>query len=360
MTSAWDELKNMASSQKQKSTATEKIESIRQLNIRLLEEEERGLSEVSDSLSTFAAAIAEPLIRDQIVTSSALTTQMQEAWKLAYPHQSIASLNGMQPEQITGYLNGWKGKYFEVLVRDQLNNGRWIGDIHLGAGERAHLATHATQPGWDLMITDHHGTVMNELQLKATNSIGYLKQALDAYPSIHIVTTDEVFNASGHLTDQLTNAQLTDYLTPSGISNVELTGHIRRAMDGALHHTALSDFDDLIDFLPALPFIVIAVDEGRQIIMQGKTLAAALESGGERIVASSAALAAGAALAGLDCGLLSIPVALLVRTGINRQFRQKRSIKRLTVGTNRIRSETVRAKPDAGKHDNPIYRSESL
>jgi hypothetical protein len=345
MTSAWDELKDLATLREQKSTTKEKVKSIKQLSF----------GELSDSLSTFAAAIAEPLIRDQIVSSSALTAQMREAWKLAYPNQSIASLNGMRTAQIAGYLKGWKGKYFEVLVRDQLNDGRWIGDIHLGPGEAAHLATHATQPGWDLLITDHHGTVMNELQLKATNSIGYLKQALDHYPSIHIVTTDEVFNASGHLT-----VQFTDCLTPSGISNAELTNHIRGATDAALHHATLSDFDDLIDVLPALPFIVIAVDEGRQIILQGKTLAAALESGGERIVVSSAALAVGGALTWLDCGILSIPAVLLVRTGINRQFRQKRSVKRLTVAIDRIRSEAGKTKSDASKYDNLIYRSAAL
>lgn len=355
MTSAWDELKDLATLQDQKITVKEKVKGIRQLNIKLLKDKERGFSKLLDSLSTFAAAIAEPLIRDQIVSSSALTAQMQEAWKLANPDQSIASLNGMQPEKITGYLNGWKGKYFEVLVRDQLNDGRWIGDIHLGPGETAHLATHATQPGWDLLITDHHGTVMKELQLKATNSIGYLKQALDHYPSIHIVTTDEVFNASGHLT-----FQFTDCLTPSGISNAELTDHIRGATDAALHHATLSDFDDLIDVLPALPFIVIAVDEGRQIIMQGKTLAAALESGGERIVVSSAALAVGGALAWLDCGLLSIPALLLVRTSVNRQFRQKRSIKRLRVAIDRIRSETGRTKSNASEHGNLVYCSGAL
>lgn len=346
MTLAWDELKGLTTFQMQKTTAKERAESLKELNIKLLKEKEHGFSELSDSLSTFVAAIAEPLIHDQIVSSSALTPQMQEAWSLLYPDISIATLSGVEPERITGYLQAWKGKYFEVLVRDQLNDGNWIGDIHLGPGETASLAAHTNQPGWDLLITDHHGSVINELQLKATNSIGYLKQALVHYPSIHIVTTDEVFNASGHLTNQFT-----DYLTPSGISNAEITHQIRGATDTALHHATTSDFDDVIDFLPALPFVIIAIDESRQVIMQGKTLAAALESGGERIVVSSTALAVGGLLACLDCGLLSVPAALLVRTRVNHQFRQKRSNRRLSIAIDRIRSETGRAQNVASEID---------
>lgn len=346
MTLAWDELKGLTALQVQKATTKERVESLKQLNIKLLKEKERGFSELSDMLAIFVAAIAEPLIHDQIVSSSAITPQMQEAWNLVYPDISIASLSEVEPERIIGYLQGWKGKYFEVLVRDQLNDGNWIGDIHLGPGETASLAAHANQSGWDLLITDHHGTVIDELQLKATNSIGYLKQALVHYPFIHIVTTDEVFDASGHLTNQFA-----DYLTPSGISNADLTDQIRVATDTALHHATTSDFDNLIDFLPVLPFVIIAVDEGRQIIMQRKTLAAALESGGERIVVSSVALAVGGVLTGLDFGLISIPAVLLVRVGINRQFCQKHSNRRLSIAIDRIRSETGRTKNMASEND---------
>ena len=96
-----------------------------------------------------------------------------------------------------GFLSAWKGKYFEVLVRDELNAGEWVGDIHLEPGQTALLAESAIQPGWDLQIINSDGSVAQELQLKATESLSYVKEALERYPDIGVLTTDEVFNAGG-------------------------------------------------------------------------------------------------------------------------------------------------------------------
>lgn len=340
LTPSWDILVGLAASYRTDRPQTAVAPEIQRLQVALLAQEERGLGEVADALSTFTAAVAEPLIRDHSLHSVPITPQMREAWELAYPHHSLSSLQDESTEQIAGFVNGWKGKYFEVLVRDELNGGSWIGDLHLAPGQLAHLATQVNQPGWDLVITDSHGDVVQELQLKATNSLSYIKEALERYPDIQIVTTDEVIDASGHISDEFVDA-----LTPSGISNAEMTDQVAGAMDTALGDGVV--FDDVLDLLPGLPFVIIALDEGRQVIMRGKTLAAALESGGERMTASGAALAIGGALAWADCGLLSVPAALVVKTSITRQFRLRRGVNRLNTTIDRIRSEVegVQATP---------------
>ena len=99
---------------------------------------------------------------------------------------------GRSPEELAGFVNGWKGKLFEVDVRDRLNAGEWVGDLHLEPSQTAQLAASATQPGWDLAIYDSHGAVVDQLQLKATDSLAYVKHALEQYPGIHVLTTAEV------------------------------------------------------------------------------------------------------------------------------------------------------------------------
>ena len=49
--------------------------------------------------------------------------QLLEAFELQYPRVNIESLRGQPEEFVQGYVNGVKGKYFEVLVRDGLNDG---------------------------------------------------------------------------------------------------------------------------------------------------------------------------------------------------------------------------------------------
>ena len=49
-----------------------------------------------------------------------------------------------------------------------------------------------SQPGWDIQILNADGTVDQVLQAKATESVSYVKEALEKYPDIEIVTTEEV------------------------------------------------------------------------------------------------------------------------------------------------------------------------
>jgi hypothetical protein len=85
-------------------------------------------------------------------------------------------------QALEGAVNAAKGKYFEYLVVDRLNNGERVGDVVLPDGFTAKVAESMTQPGWDIQILDHNSRVADYLQLKATDNAGYIREALDRYP----------------------------------------------------------------------------------------------------------------------------------------------------------------------------------
>ena len=90
-----------------------------------------------------------------------------------------------------GLVNGVKGKLFELDYAGWLNHG------HLPAGWTADLAHHANNPGWDIVIHDAHGQVDALLQLKATESLNYVREAIAAHPDIDVVVPHEIYEKAG-------------------------------------------------------------------------------------------------------------------------------------------------------------------
>ena len=256
-----------------------------------------------------ATAVNALFLTDQIDMSQ-VTPQMAEAFSLAYPNVDLSSLAGRSPDAIEGFLSAWKGKYFEVLVRDKLNAGEWVGDIHLEPGQTAMLAESATQPGWDLEIINSDGSIAQELQLKATESLSYVKEALERYPDIDVLTTDEVGDAA-------------ENIFSSGFSDKALEDTIRAPMEDLLDGPIEELFETV---LPGLPFALIAVGEGRQVLMGRKTFDIAMKEGLSRAVKSGVAIGVGALVVFLDGGLLSLPASFLTRLGIDRYQIMGRSI----------------------------------
>jgi hypothetical protein len=232
----------------------------------------------------------------------ALTPEMREAFSLAYPSVELNSLFGRSVDELDGYINGWRGKYFEVLVSERLNAGEVVGSIYLADGQTAVLAESPVQRGWDLAIENADGTIAAELQLKATKSLGYIKAALERYPDIQVVATDEV-------------AVLSEEILSSGISNDALTQELLAPMADLAQVTV----DEVVSgFLPLLPIVILAVSEGRYVIAGRKSLHEALSDGAERALKTSAAIGVGGIVALLDGGLLSLPAAMFTRVGIDR------------------------------------------
>ena len=156
--------------------------------------------------------------------------EVVQAFQLAYPGLArggetfadvVQRLGG---QELLGLVNGVKGKLFEVELVEHLNSG------YLPDGVHAELAASATQPGFDVQILDEHGHVVGVLQAKATESAAYVKDALERYPDIDVMTTTEVH---AHLVALGAAEQVSD----SGISETALQAKVEAAAVVADGHT---------------------------------------------------------------------------------------------------------------------------
>lgn len=145
--------------------------------------------------------------------------EVQLAFELAYPRltesgESFADAVARLPaENLAGLVSGVKGKLFEMQLVDQVNSGE------LGEDLRAELAASPTQTGYDIRVLDKSGALSEELQAKATDSVAHVREALERYPNIDVVTTSEVHS-------HLLAAGFGQNVLNSGISDVGLQGTV--------------------------------------------------------------------------------------------------------------------------------------
>lgn len=254
-----------------------------------------------------AVAVAlELLLTNKEFHLDQLSDPVREAFHAAFPHVSLDSLQDASPQQLEGMLNAWKGKFFEIDVRDRLNQGEVVGDWHLEPEQEARLAESANQAGWDLKIINEDDTVANVIQLKATDSEDYVKQALERYPDIQILTTSDVAKGVDHL----------DGVSSDPVSVHELSAQITDAvpMDGA---------GQAIDGVGMMvPGSVIAVTEALQVWSGKKTLGQAVDSGGIRVGLAVLAAAAGAAATAMTGGFFGALAAIVTRIYLGNKVRQ--------------------------------------
>lgn len=210
------------------------------------------------------------------------------------PTLGEARLFALSGDELQGAVNTAKGKYFEYLVVQKLNAGEQVGPLLLEHGQTAVLAETMNQPGWDLRIVGEHDMTVEYLQLKATDSVGYIKSALERYPDIQILATGDVAH-SGLVLD-------------SGITDVELRQHVGAAID--VVDTSLTE-SFWEHFHPLLPLAAMALYEGHRLAVGAQSMddfVLALARRSQRTVATQAI---GAAVYALDGGLMSIPAAIL-------------------------------------------------
>jgi hypothetical protein len=166
------------------------------------------------------------LIGDILSNHREVPKEIIAAYEHAYPdlaaetplQDTFMSMNNN--EKLQGLMSGIKGKLFELKYCDYLNDGE------LPDGYIAKIAESATQPGWDLQINGPNGEIVQLLQAKATDSVNYVHEALERYPDIDIVTTDEVYS---HLV--LNDAA--ENIIGSGINNAELQEYIEQTLSGS-------------------------------------------------------------------------------------------------------------------------------
>lgn len=198
-------------------------------------------------------------------------------------------------EALQGAVNAAKGKYFEYLVVERLNNHERVGDVVLPDGYTAKLAESMTQPGWDLQILDSDNHVASYLQLKATDDAAYIKEALDRYPDITILATDEVADTS-------------DYVLDADVSDEWLESTVRDAM-GATEASFGEAFLDAFSPLLSLAFIVGT--EGYRVAVSKKDINEAVLAVSHRGTRSLVSQSIGAMVYAAGGGLLALPAAVL-------------------------------------------------
>ncbi len=197
------------------------------------------------------------------------------------PNFDPDSIGQYSDQQLMGIINSAKGKYFEYLVVEDLNAGVTVGDLTLPDGYEAKLAQSMTQPGWDVEIVDDDGHTAELIQLKATESVGYIHDTLVRYPDIRILTTDEVAHHLGP------NEMVLD----SNMSESDLE-HAVNSAAGTLDGGVLDEFWS--NFHPLIPLLLIVTTQGYRVTMGKQTVGAAVEVAQARATRGLIASGAGA------------------------------------------------------------------
>lgn len=122
-----------------------------------------------------------------------------------YGQSFVEAVNHLSadPARLMGLINGVKGKLFEIDYVTWLNAG------HMPAGHTAELAANANNPAWDILIRDSHGHVNKLLQVKASENVEYVRQAISAHPNIDVVVPHELserITQHGYLSDHLVDS----------------------------------------------------------------------------------------------------------------------------------------------------------
>jgi len=124
---------------------------------------------------------------------SAISPEVEKAYEMAYPNdvhemdfKGAVQSHLNNPKSLEGLISGVKGKLFELKYVDYLNEG------NLPKGYEAFLAESPIQKGWDIGIKGPNDELVKVFQMKASDSIGYIKESVKMYPDIDTITTHEV------------------------------------------------------------------------------------------------------------------------------------------------------------------------
>lgn len=170
-----------------------------------------------------------------LLAAGAIPDEIINAYEAAYPDLADTisfedKVRELDTDALPGFISGVKGKLFEQKYVDYLN------DENLPDGYTAVLAESATQAGWDIAIEGNNGEIESVLQAKATDSVSYVQDAIEKYPNIDVVTTEEVYS---HLVMSGVNESISNGM----IANDDLV----TALDVAVDSSELS-----MDFTPPL------------------------------------------------------------------------------------------------------------
>jgi len=148
------------------------------------------------------------------------TTELNDQSTISDIEEYLSQYDEIQAE---GVLNNIKGITHELMYEQQENTD--------GDDITAEIFADTNHAGSDVILTNHHTGVTEEVQLKATDSIDYIKEHLDKYPDVRVLATDEVANEL--------------HIESTGISNDLLTHDVERV----LNDLGMEGFDaDVLDY----------------------------------------------------------------------------------------------------------------
>lgn len=256
------------------------------------------------------------------VANTDIDPRILAAFGKQYPHAGdfvgfIRSHEGHTAE-INGIISAVKGKLFELEYVDLLNHG------HLPVGAVAELAVGPTQPDWDIIIKDANGHPIEYLQLKATESIGYIKEAFTAHPEIDVVATHEIFARI----NELNGSDLHQHLIDGQFFNENLDEQVRNGID-TVNLTPEFHF-------PLIAFGMIAIQSVKSYADGRMSATEAIRSGATR--GWRTLLCRAAAYASILIShepVIGLPTSVLTRLTFSRHDVQKRGLellKGLTTG----------------------------
>lgn len=214
------------------------------------------------------------------IDESKLPKELVEAFKMQYPNvYEAGGLSSLTPESAEGYLNGWSGKYTEILARDMLNSGSSIGGLSLNVGETAVLASDPTQAQWDLKI-EPSGRL---LQVKSTDSVAYVKETMEELDGTEI----DVIATNLPDFDEDSSAELMEL----AMTKDEIDSFLDSAIIDATGDIGLDDFLGVFALLFTAGTTLVLVKKVREDLKRGKSARDLYRTYGPRVVGKAINLA---------------------------------------------------------------------
>ena len=250
-----------------------------------------------------------------------------DAFHAQYPQYGTSFVQAVNhlasdPGRLMGLVNGVKGKLFELDYADWLNHG------HLPNGLTAELAHHANNPAWDIVIHDAHGQIDHLLQLKATDSLNYVREAITAHPDIDVVVPHELYEKLADNHDALAHI----------LDGHEELNHLNGHVSDAVGHAEAAGAAEHFPIIGPILVVGLATALNYRTYRQGRiTPAEALRNVGERgVLAILAAGAAWGAMLAANEPFVGLPASVVVRLFVGQLFHNRRRRELLSLYTETI------------------------
>ena len=258
------------------------------------------------------AAIAADVSVDSILNLGLEPEDDSQVWRAfssQYPNVDRESLRGASEERLQGIANGIKGKLFELEVVERLNSGKSVGELALGPGQVARLADSPTQKDWDVEIANTDGSIAEQLQLKASDSLSYIKRALVAHPGIRIAVPSEVDATA----DNLLGTDISH-----GSIKKRVDAQVNEAGEGPIENALDQAAEVAFDSIPIVSAGFVVAIEGRRVLMGRQSIEEAMQRAARRIGKATLLNTLGATLVASGAGVISVPTSVAVRIAWDR------------------------------------------